>query len=81
MQSRLLAADFSALEKDAHWLKGTAGTLGLQPFTPLAEALEKSAKARNVRQATIELGQAMAFFRSIEIPKHPRGDVCNDYDG
>jgi PAS domain S-box-containing protein len=44
LQQAWEAGDFETLAKTARWLKGSAGTLGFDPFTEPAEELESAAR-------------------------------------
>lgn len=69
MEQALLQQDLSGLTDFAHWLKGSAGTMGYDDFTELAVNLTESIK-NGQNLATNEIaGQIRAMVAAIEIPE------------
>jgi len=61
LRSALSKEDFDAMAKLAHWLKGSGGNVGFEGFTPLASALENSAKAQDTDQLKQDF-EAVALY-------------------
>ncbi len=59
MDAALACQDFVTLAELAHWLKGSAGTVGIHDFTEPAESLEESARV----QDALGCGTAMRTLR------------------
>ena len=57
------SADFDSVQNQAHWLKGSGGTVGFAEFSSPAEALEQAARDQDQHQA-IELMQTIQDIRS-----------------
>lgn len=67
MDEALLSHQFSELADLAHWLKGSAGTVGFDAFTEPAQQLQDSAKAKNHEQSAVLLMAIKQLFRRIEV--------------
>lgn len=62
------SGQFEVLEDEAHWLKGSAGTLGFHQFTELAAELENAAKAHKATETGTYLKQVRTLFEAIVLP-------------
>ena len=63
------AGDWNALGSYAHWLKGSAGTVGFQDFREPAEALERAAEERDDASIESQLGRIEALAGRIDAGK------------
>ncbi|WP_182867172.1 Hpt domain-containing protein [Rhodopirellula sp. JC639] len=68
MQDALRQADFQTLRSEAHWLKGSGGTVGFSDFTDPARALENAAKDEDSRLALDLLDQIRSIRSRIVSP-------------
>lgn len=57
MHQALQSAEFGLLQSEAHWLKGSGGTVGYDQLTEPAKQLEQAAKDRDVTEALAILEQ------------------------
>ncbi|MEM6469225.1 MAG: Hpt domain-containing protein [Planctomycetota bacterium] len=57
MQVALAQGDFASVEKEAHWLKGSGGTVGFPQFTSPASRLERAAGEGDDELASEILGE------------------------
>ncbi|MEO1616011.1 MAG: Hpt domain-containing protein [Planctomycetota bacterium] len=62
MQAALQAGDFELLAREAHWLKGSGGTVGFPHFTTPAANLEAAAKS-NDRESAAKLLRELDSLR------------------
>ena len=65
MREALEAGELAALAEDAHWLKGSAGTVGFDPFTAPARRLEVAARAGDLEGAAGALADIEALGRRM----------------
>ncbi|QEF96208.1 Hpt domain protein [Stieleria maiorica] len=68
MQDALRQADFRTLRSEAHWLKGSGGTVGFSDFTDPARELENAAKDEDSRLALDILQQIRSIRSRIVSP-------------
>ncbi|PAY20963.1 hypothetical protein CKO51_03560 [Rhodopirellula sp. SM50] len=73
MQDALNHADFQTLRSEAHWLKGSGGTVGFGDFTIPAKELEHAAKDQD-SQLALDLLQQIHSIRSRIVPPAPPSD-------
>ena len=52
----------------AHWIRGSAGTLGFDAFTKPAANLEKTARNGTSQQVAPQIEQLAALFQRIQVP-------------
>ncbi len=67
MEASFSVFDFSQLAAQAHWLKGSAGSVGFPQFTPLALKLEQSAKVENTEGVAQRLTEIRALTQRVAI--------------
>ena len=67
MQSALAEQDFKTLAELAHWLKGSAGSVGFDEFTELAEELENCSKSRDEKAAEHALSMIAHMAKHIDL--------------
>ena len=67
MNAQFSANDFGSLADNAHWLKGSGGTVGFNDFYEPARELEKAAKASAVDEIDNHLNHIQALFNRIRI--------------
>jgi HPt (histidine-containing phosphotransfer) domain-containing protein len=67
MDEALQCKDFEQLDDLAHWLKGSAGTVGFDEFTAIAKQLQDAAKASDEEASAIVLMVIKRRFRQIEV--------------
>ncbi|WP_417227847.1 response regulator [Amphritea sp.] len=67
MEDAVEAADFDALQQDAHWLKGAGGSVGFDIFTDISSALEKAAGAQDRAECSTLLKVINQINRRIKI--------------
>ena len=58
--------DFAALADEAHWLKGSGGTVGFMEFHEPAKALESAAKSGQIDEVTTALNDVLSVRRRIQ---------------
>jgi len=68
MQEAWKQGDMDEVARLAHWLKGSAGTVGYDAFTEPAAELENYAKARQVELVGQSLRQVKALAEAVETP-------------
>ena len=68
MQQALGNDDMTTLADDAHWLKGSAGTLGFHVFTDVAAELEQAATQHDSARAETALATISRLAAAIEVP-------------
>ena len=68
IDSALSAGDFEQLAQLAHWLKGSAGSLGFGSFTAPASLLEKAAHAKEMQESEENLLLIRELRRRIANP-------------
>ncbi len=68
MRASFDAGDLVVLAEEAHWLKGSAGTVGFDPFTAPARRLESAARAGDREGAALALAEVAALGRRIDVP-------------
>ena len=68
MEQALHENDLEELALLAHWLKGSAGTVGYDDFTEPAAKLENFAKSGQVEQAAQMLERVKCLAMAIEPP-------------
>ena len=69
MDERLSDGDFDELAKLAHWLKGSAGSVGFNGFTETAAILEQAAKKGDTALAAERITHVRAMSQRIVVPK------------
>jgi HPt (histidine-containing phosphotransfer) domain-containing protein len=60
--------DHEEIAKFAHWLKGSAGTVGYDAFTALAAELEKAAKAGEARRVEATFQELRSMADRVVVP-------------
>lgn len=68
MQNALQSADFELVQSEAHWLKGSGGTVGYGALTEPAGALERAAKLGDTERAVQLLEEIQALRARIVCP-------------
>ena len=68
LRSAWQADDLSHVAEIAHWIKGSAGTVGFGAFTEPAAALETAAELAQRDVVEKRIGQLEALFRRIPTP-------------
>jgi DNA-binding response OmpR family regulator len=68
MQSALGEADFDRLQKLAHWLKGTGGSVGFDCFTEPASRLEQFATERRPDETAEAIRELSTLADRIVVP-------------
>lgn len=68
MQNAIQAADFELVQSEAHWLKGSGGTVGYGALTEPAGALERAAKQGETERAMELLTEIQALRARIVCP-------------
>ncbi|MGI9589879.1 MAG: ATP-binding protein [Myxococcota bacterium] len=68
MDASWQAGDFAELAQLAHWLKGSAGTVGFDAFSEPARTLELLAKERKQAEIEASLEELRGLFERIELP-------------
>ena len=63
--------DYPAIANFAHWLRGSAGSMGYDAFTEPAIELEAAAKAGRGERVTQLLGEVRSLVRRV-VPPGPR---------
>ncbi len=69
MDQRLSDGDFDELAKLAHWLKGSAGSVGFNGFTEPAAILEQAAKKGDTALAAERITLVRAMSKRIVVPQ------------
>ncbi len=67
--------DYETLADLAHWLKGSAGSVGFHDFTEPAEQLEQYAKARDNRAVIDKVAEIGSLIARIELLEKATVDV------
>ncbi|MDX1451963.1 MAG: ATP-binding protein [Oleiphilaceae bacterium] len=75
MQAALNAASYAELADEAHWLKGSAGTLGFHQFTEPALELENAAKEENAMLAADKLASVQDLAVRIQLPEQQSNET------
>jgi PAS domain S-box-containing protein len=60
--------DWEELAKKAHWLKGSAGTMGFHPMTEPARCLEMAAKSGRSEEVQTALAEVEGIISRISVP-------------
>lgn len=68
MQQLCGESKFAELASEAHWLKGSGGTIGFPQFTELALALEQAAKRESMSDSRIALESIVCLRERIVLP-------------
>jgi CheY-like chemotaxis protein/HPt (histidine-containing phosphotransfer) domain-containing protein len=68
MQAACERSDWTELAQQAHWLKGTGGTVGFACFTEPAARLEQAAKQGDVSEAMRRLQEVQSLSERIAVP-------------
>ncbi len=68
IERAIVAADFTSVQSDAHWLKGAGGTVGLAVFTQPALTLETAALDQESAAAMEVLAEIRDLQRRVVIP-------------
>ncbi len=63
----MAAFDLKIVADLAHWLLGSAGTLGLHPFTEPASALQDLANAGQINEAKIKVKTIRTLCDRIDL--------------
>ncbi len=66
MQRLCERQEFATLANEAHWLKGSGGTVGFMEFCSPAQALEAAAKSGDQQQASAALLQVLSVRKRIQ---------------
>lgn len=69
MQEELLEERMDDLARSAHWLKGSAGSVGFDSFTEPSRSLEEFAKASDLESAREAMSEVMQLARRIRAPE------------
>ncbi len=69
MRQRCVEGDFVELAQDAHWLKGSGGTVGYAAFSEPAAALEAAAKRNDMADSERQLDAVFAVRQRIVVPE------------
>jgi len=78
-EEALAAEDMEELAALAHWLKGSAGSVGYHGFTEYAAELESHAKAGDVTQSKIVLSGIIALAKRVKVsPNEPAGGTVTE---
>ena len=72
MQTELLNERLEDLAASAHWLKGSAGSVGFDDFTEPARTLEESAKADDLAAAQVAMAAIMSLAQRVVGPEDNR---------
>ena len=72
MHAAMASADFTALAGLAHWLKGSAGSVGFDAFTEPAKLLEAAANASDRASCQNCMAQIDRLASRIEAPSRDR---------
>ncbi|MBL8018749.1 MAG: Hpt domain-containing protein [Leptospirales bacterium] len=67
MTAQLSAAQFEPIARTAHNIKGSGGGYGFMKITEIGAQLEAAAKANNVDQAKVLLGQLDSYINNVKI--------------
>ena len=81
MQASWEARDFAELANLAHWLKGSAGTVGYDAFKEPATCLELLAKDENEGEIEESLQELRALAARVVVPGETRPRVVSDSPG
>jgi len=65
-------SDYPAIANFAHWLRGSAGSMGYDAFTEPAIELEAAAKAGRRERLTQLLGEVRGLVRRVVPPGQPQ---------
>lgn len=68
IQAAIDEANFDVVQSEAHWLKGSGGTVGFAEFTVPAKDLENAAKSNDLATANSILGQIQSIRSRIVAP-------------
>ncbi|WP_372898749.1 Hpt domain-containing protein, partial [Stieleria sp.] len=68
MLSMVQTKSFDELYDEAHWLKGSGGTVGFPAFTDPALALMNASERRDVRQCQESLRDVLAIRQRLVVP-------------
>jgi PAS domain S-box-containing protein len=71
MEQAVRNSDFEAVRSEAHWLKGSGGTVGFGEFTVPASKLETAAKDRDTQLALGILDEIQSIRARIVSPEIP----------
>jgi PAS domain S-box-containing protein len=75
IQQALKTGDFEQLAGLAHWLKGSAGSVGFDGYTQPAKHLEKAAKDQDVSKATIHINEIESLTGRLQPAGEKRSTV------
>ena len=73
LERALADGDFAQLTTVAHWLKGSAGTLGLHEFTAPAAELEQAARSGERECAREQVAVVRILFDRIQLSDSAAG--------
>ena len=68
MQEEILEERMDDLAGSAHWLKGSAGSVGFDSFTEPARTLEEYAKAGDLAGAQVAMAEIVLLAIRIQAP-------------
>jgi HPt (histidine-containing phosphotransfer) domain-containing protein len=68
MRNLVEESNFDALTEKAHWLKGSAGSVGFDPFTAPAKRLEQASKEQNAAECKLQMQIILALQKRISVP-------------
>jgi CheY-like chemotaxis protein/HPt (histidine-containing phosphotransfer) domain-containing protein len=75
MQRQCDVGEFDQLAQNAHWLKGSGGTVGYAEFFEPAAALERAAERGSKQEAQVSLGAVMEVRRRMVVPSHEANET------
>ena len=77
MEAAIAQRDFEELAALAHWMKGSAGTVGFHPLTEPAKALEKFAKEESITDIVTTMIELRELSRRIAVDEgDAKGEVA-----
>ncbi len=75
MMQHQVANEFDQLAEDAHWLKGSGGTVGYAEFAAPAAALADAAKRRSADDTRLSLDAILAVRRRLVVPERTSSET------
>ncbi|WP_372883045.1 Hpt domain-containing protein [Psychromonas sp.] len=67
MQVQFDSGDFKTLQDSAHWVKGSAGSVGFNEFTVVAAKLESACQGNDVKMAGKSLQKIRQMIKNIDL--------------
>ncbi|MGY8869264.1 MAG: ATP-binding protein [Pseudomonadales bacterium] len=80
MKKALREDDFSGLSDLAHWLKGSAGSVGFDDFTEIAKELEDAAKDKDKESAESKLSSVEQLYQRALLGLEPSSSMTEKPD-